>query len=395
MASNYVWSFTTAPTGIAVAVDAGDHHTVALKSDGTVRTWGDNAYGQLGDNTTTDRTTPVQVLGLGGSGYLTGVSSVASGWYHTIALKGDGAVWTWGRGGSGQLGDNAATDRTTPVQVLGPGGSGFLTSVKAIAGGGFHTIVLKNDSTVWAWGQNTFGRLGDGTSTQRNTPVQVVGPGGTGFLTDVKAIGGGLSHTVALKSDGTVWTWGYNSDGQLGDNTVTARTTPVQVKGPGGVGFLTDVKAIASGVNHTIAVKTDGTVWAWGDNAYGQLGDNATTDRTTPVQVSGLTGVVAVTGGRSHSIALKSDGTVWTWGANNTGQLGDGTNTQRTTPVQVVGLGGAGFLTGVSAVASGLGDHTVTVKTDGTVWSWGYGFNGELGNGVIANSTTPVQASGL
>jgi len=396
------------PCETIIAIAAGATHTVALKSDGTVWTWGYNTYGQLGDGTTTHRHTPVQVVGPGGSGFLTDVIAIAGGMDHTIALKSDGTVWTWGDNAAGQLGDGTHTGRTAPVQVVGPGGSGFLTDVIAIAGGYWHTIALKSDGTVWTWGYNIAGQLGDGTYTERHTPVQVVGPGGSGFLTDIITIAGGSSHTIALKSDGTVWTWGWNGLGQLGDGTTSSyRTTPVQVVGPGGIGFLTDVVAIAGGGHHTIALKSDGTVWAWGDNYYGQLGDGNSggvdslydpgIDSNTPVQVLGpggsgfLTDVIAVATRNCHTVALKSDGTVWAWGPNGYGRLGDGTTTDRNTPVLVVGPGGTGYLTDVIAIAAG-GGHTVVLKSDGTVWTWGWNGLGQLGDGTTTDSPTPVRA---
>ena len=296
------------------------------------------------------------------------VLSVKGGDNHTIALKGDGMVWTWGGNDFGELGNGTNTGRWTPVQVSG------LTIVTAIAGGGYHTIALKSDGTVWTWGYNFDGELGDGTNTNRSTPVQVSGLTG---VTGVTAIAGGYLHTIALKGDdGTVWTWGGNAYGQLGDGTFTARWTPVQVSG------LTGVTAIAGGKRHTIALKGDGTVWTWGYNFDGELGDGTNTDRWTPVKVSGLTGVTAIAGGGCHTIALKDDGTVWTWGG------GDGTTTNRWTPVQVSGLAD------VTAIAGGEA-HTIALKSDGTVWTWGLNGNGQLGDGTTTNRWTPVQVSGL
>ncbi len=302
-----------------------------------------------------------------------------------------------GNNQSGQLGDGTTIDRhvLTPVQL-------FALPLH-VAGGGIHSLALLADGTVWAWGNNVWGQLGDGTRISRSTPVQVVGPGGEGFLSDIIAIaaasalssGVRFGHSLALKADGTVWAWGYNGQGQLGDGTTTERTTPVQVVG------LTDVVAIAAGIGPesdadrasgwSLAVKADGTVWAWGDNTYGKLGDGTTTSRSTPVQVVGpggagfLTDVIAVAagggntpftgGGVGHSLALKADGTVWAWGYNLQGQLGDGTTTHRNTPVQVVGPGGIGVLSEITAIAAGGGSqpggHSLALKADGTVWAWG------------------------
>jgi hypothetical protein len=195
-----------------------------------------------------------------------------------------------------------------------------------IAGGANHSIALKSDGTVWDWGFNGNGQLGDDTTTRSEVPVQVVG------LTRITAIAGGANHSIALKSDGTVWDWGFNGDGQLGNDTTTGSEVPVQVVG------LTRITAIAGGANHSIALKSDGTVWDWGFNGDGQLGNDTTTGSTLPVQVVGLTGITAIAGGANHSIALKSDGTVWDWGFNGNGQLGNGTTTGSTLPVQVVDL---------------------------------------------------------
>ncbi|MHB1421144.1 MAG: RCC1 domain-containing protein, partial [Bacillota bacterium] len=314
-------------------------------------------------------------------------AGIAGGYSHTVAFKSDGSAWAWGNNGYGQLGDNTSANKSIPVQVKGAGGTGTLANVVSAAAGYYHSLALKTDGTVWAWGLNGYGQLGDNTTTNRLAPVQVSG------LTNVVAVAAGNSHSLALKSDGTVWAWGLNSSGQLGDNTSTQRITPVQVKGQGGAGFLNGVVAISANGSNSLALKSDGTVWAWGDNYYGQIGDNTTTTRYAPVQVNGLTSVVAVTAGSSHSLALKSDGTIWAWGNNGNGQLGDNTTTQRNTPVQVKGLGGSGFLTGVVAITAG-GSHSLALKSDGTVGDWGYNGYGQLGNNSTAESHTPVQALG-
>ena len=226
-----------------------------------------------------------------------------------------------------------------------------------------------------SWGSNSQGQLGSGGGDS-HTPVNVTS------LTGVTSISAGAEHSLAVKSDGTVWAWGQNANGELGDGTLTDRSGPVQVSG------LTGVIAVAGGTAHSLALKSDGTVWAFGFNQNGQLGDGTTTQRTTPVRVSGLTGVIAIAAGSDHSVALKSDGTIWAWGKNTSGQLGDGTKQKRTTPVR------SGTLTGMTAIAAG-GDSTLAVKSDGTVRAWGYNFYGQLGDGTTTLRTSPVTVTGL
>jgi len=242
--------------------------------------------------------------------------------------------------------------------------------------GEVHALALKSDGTVWAWGGNACGELGDNSYTDRHVPVQVLN------LSGILAVSAGMEHSLALKSDGTVWAWGWNQYGQLGDNsTVSYRTTPVQAQN------LSDIIAISAGV-HSLALKSDGTVWAWGWNDSGQLGDNSTTDRRAAVQVQGLNNVVAITAGKYHSLALKSDGTVWAWGRNTYGQLGDNSTTSRSTPVQVHNLNG------MTKISIG-GYHSLALKSDGTVWAWGRNTFGELGDNTTTNRNTPVQVQSL
>ncbi|HSA98962.1 MAG TPA: hypothetical protein VLF17_07775 [Candidatus Nitrosotenuis sp.] len=276
-------------------ISAGYTHSLELKSDGTVLARGSDRYGQLGDDSKLDdKTTPVQVSGL------SGIVAVSAGGYHSVALKSDGTVWAWGYDRYGQLGDDATrADKATPVKVSG------LSGIVAVSAGGYHSVALKSDGTVWAWGDDYHGQLGDGRKLQyRPTPVQVSG------MSDIVAISAGQFHSLALKSDKTVWVWGEDGDGQLGnDATLANKYTAVQVSG------LSDIMAVAAGGYHSVALRSDGTVWAWGSDRYGQLGDNAGADKATPVQVSDLSDIMAVSAGYGHSFAIKTDGTVWTRGA--------------------------------------------------------------------------------
>ena len=359
-------------TGGAVAVACGEAHSVALMSDGTVRAWGDNTFGQLGDGTADASLAPVQVAGSAGT-VLTGITAIACGANHTVALGSDGTVLAWGENGEGQLGDGTAVDRYAPVQV------GGVKDVLAVACGYGHTIAIappSNPDIVEAWGNNTYNQLGDGTGADSGVPVKIIGMSG------IKAVADGSSHALALRPDGTVWGWGYNYFGQLGDGRSAIKfSLPVQAIS------LAGIKDIAAGQHQTLALGSDGTVRAWGYNYYGQVGVGNTTNSSLPLPV-GLSGAKAVAGGQTYSAALKSDGTVWTWGYNNCGQLGDGTSAQRKTPVQVRGL------IGIKAIACGYA-QTFGLKSDGSVWAWGYNGYGGLGDGSLFQRYSPVQVSGL
>lgn len=295
--------------------------------------------------------------------------AIAGGAYHSLALSADVTVWAWGENEAGQLGDGTTNNSDIPVPVLN------LTNIIAIAGGGWHSLALKSDRTVWTWGYNEYGQLGNNTIDNSSIPVQVHN------LTNVKAIAAGLYHSLALRTDGTVWAWGDNYYGQLGDGTTNHSAVPVQVLN------LTNIVAISCGGIHSMALKSDGTVWAWGDNEVGQLGDGTTNNSTIPVQMLS-TDIAAIAGGGFHSLVLKSDGTVWACGNNGFGQLGDGTNDDSSTPVQVINLGN------IKAVAAGL-VSSLAFSGGGTPWAWGDNYNGILGDETISNSSIPLPVPDL
>ncbi|MFB1489357.1 MULTISPECIES: fibronectin type III domain-containing protein [unclassified Thiocapsa] len=338
----------TSTSGAMQRISGAWVHSLAIKTDGSLWTWGGNGSGQLGDGTTTNRWRPAPVLA--------DVAAAAAGQDHTIALKSNGSVWTWGRNNAGQLGDGTFTDQLTKVQVM--------SGVAAIWAAQWGSRALSTTRSLWLWGDNGFGQIGDGTYNARSNPVQV--------LTNVVAVGAGKFHTLAAKTDRSLWAWGLNSCGQLGDGTTMSRSSPLQV--------MTNVIDAAAGSNHSLALRTDGSLWAWGNNFFGQLGDGTTTESWSPVQI--MNDVVAIDAGDSFTLALKIDGSLWAWGTNSYGQLGDGTITQRLRPVQI--------MTEVSAMAAGY-NYTLALKSDGSLWAWGYNGAGQLGDGTNISRLQPIE----
>jgi alpha-tubulin suppressor-like RCC1 family protein len=352
------------------AIATGNGHSCALTTTGGVKCWGLNSNGQLGDGTTTDRTTAVDVTGL-----TSGVSAIATGNSHSCALTTTGGMKCWGNNGNGRLGDGTTTTRTTAVDV-----TGLTSGVSAIATGNTHSCALTTTGGVKCWGNNGNGQIGDGTTTQRLTAVDV-----TGLTSGVSAIATGNPHSCALTTTGGVKCWGNNGNGQIGDGTTTQRTTAVDV-----TGLTSGVSAIAAGSFHSCAQTTTGGIKCWGDNSMGQLGDGTTTQRTTAVDVTGLTsGVSAIAAGSFHSCALTTTGGMKCWGDNGSGQIGDGNTQSRYTVGDVFGLA-----TGFSYASAGA-EHTCALTTLGGVKCWGNNTSGQLGDGTTTNRKTAVDVTGL
>lgn len=353
--------------GNCIAVSAGGNFSLALLSDGTVRAWGGNKNGQLGNGGRVDSYLPAPVSGL------TGVKAIAAGDSFGLALKNDGTVWAWGDNYCGQLGNDSNIDGNIPVRVKD------LTGVTAIAAGFQHSVALRNDGTVWVWGSDDVGQLGDDEGDSY-LPIRIAN------LDQVVAIAATFNHTLALKRDGAVWSWGWDFTGELGQGGPD--TDDFDAFGPPGpVKNLTGIIAIAAGGSHSLALRSDGAVWAWGNNGFGQLGINQNVQLTRlPVQVTGLTEVAGIAAGGEHSVAVRRDGTVWVWGNNYDNQLDRTDLKESGIPLPVGGL------SNVKAVSAA--DHTLVLKSDGTVWGWGANETGQVGkiNGKISRL---AQANGL
>lgn len=349
----------------------GLYHSVAQRPDGSVWAWGQGSSGQLGNNSTAQSLVPVPVSGLANN------LAVSAGGYHSLALRADGTVVAWGLNNAYQLGDNTTTNRSAPVAVLTPWGP--LGGVSGISAGGSHALALRTDGSVWSWGINGVGQLGGSGDGHVARPVPNLSSG-------VVAVSAGWNSSAALKSDGTVWTWGDNTYGELGRAAAQGSAAALT---PTAIPSFAGVAAISAGAIHDMARKTDGTVWTWGDNTYGELGRTGTTG--TPGAVSGLSGVTTMGAGAGHSVARKSDGTLAVWGLNAYGELGDGTTTNRSSPVTLTSP------TSVTMIGVGSSDyHTLAATTDGSVFGWGYNSNGQVGNNSTTTPiTSPTSVQGL
>ena len=413
------------------AVSAGEDHTCAVKTDHTLWCWGENGFGQLGDGTTSGSDVPVQE-----HTHASDWAAVSASLYHTCAVKTDHSLWCWGDNGTGELGDGTTPSSAVPVRehthasdwaAVSAGGEiecdagsgcyalGYTCAVKtdhslwcwgfngfgelgdgstyydsavpvrvhshasdwaAVSAGVYHTCAVKTDHSLWCWGVNASGELGDGTTTDSTVPVRVHSHAG-----DWAAVSAGGDRTCAVKTDHTLWCWGLNGSGDLGDGTTTSTDVPVREHT-----HASDWAAVSAGVYHTCAVKTDHTLWCWGDNGSGELGIGVTASKAVPVREhSHASDWAAVSAGGNQTCAVKTHHTLWCWGDNGSGELGDGTTTSSDVPVQE-----HTHASDWAAVSAGE-DHTCAVKTDHSLWCWGGNGHGELGDGTTTDSAVPVQ----
>lgn len=300
-------------------------------------------------------------------------TTVSPGGAHTMGIRNGGVLFTWGRNNNGQIGNgtNGVTIYNTPQQI------GADTNWSKISAGNSHCLATKTDGTLWAWGRNGDGQIGVGsTNALFNTPQQI------GTENSWNKISAGDEFCLAIKNNGTLWAWGDNTYGQIGDNSVVDKTSPVQI------GTDNNWVEISAGTDHSIALKSDGTIWVWGRNNLGQFGMAAPLTSSVPIQMGTDTNWSKIYAGREHSIGIKTNNTYWVWGGNTNGQFGNGGTVPSNTPTPITSFDSATFI-------SKGHQHSCVIKTDGTIWSTGGNTSGQLGNGNNTQQVNPVQENSL
>ena len=275
---------------------------------------------------------------------------------HTAVIKEDGSLWTWGSNEFGQLGDGTTEDKLTPVKVMDDVVSVFTRYID--------TMAIKNDNSLWAWGDSNNGMIGAGATKNSNTPVKI--------MDDVVSISASDIDIMVIKNDNSLWAWGQNRYGELGDGTIEYKITPVKI--------MDDVVFVSAEHNYTIVIKNDGSLWTWGRNSSERLGDDTTEDRYIPIKI--MDDVVSAVTGGANTMVIKNDGSLWACGYNNYGKLGDGTKENRLTPIKI--------MDDVVSVSAGI-DHTVAIKNDGSLWTWGRNSSGQLGDGTTEDRYIPIK----
>lgn len=376
-----------------VQVEVGYYHSCALRHDGALWCWGQNLHGELGDGTYARRVLPVQATSSASGFGANNIASIAADLYRTCALNDNGRAFCWGHNAFGQIGDGSTTGRINPVRVEVIG-----TGVQTLSASHHLSCAVGEFGKAWCWGRNNHGQVGDGSTTNRSLPVPVSIAPALGFRDfNIAAVAAGQNHGCARNLRGRAFCWGSNHFGQLGDGTTTDRLTPVQVdtSAPGFNGF--NIAQISAGESHTCALTSTGRAFCWGRNGFGQVGHglpaSVRVELPTAVNTSatgfGVRNIVRIVAGGDSSCALNVNGRAFCWGKNSYGQVGDGTTIDRIAPVQLSALGRE-----LRDIAPGF-YHSCAIDAAGDVWCWGRNNHGQLGEGTTADSLVPVRVLGL
>jgi len=360
-------------------VAAGNLHSLALDSQGNVWAWGNGQNGRLGHGGTGTEQRPRMITGVAG---FNNIIAISAGGAHSMALDANGNVWTWGNGGNGRLGHGGNVDENHPRMITGILG---FSNIIAISAGNAHSMALDRSGNVWTWGHGGSGRLGHGGTNNEYRPRIIT------VFNDILAITAGSGHSMALDEGGNVWTWGSGTFGYLGHGGIVNELRPRMIVGVAGFNGIT---AISAGTIHSMALDGQGNVWTWGNGGNGRLGHGGTAQENRPRMITGITSfnrIMEIKAGHDHNIALDESGNVWTWGSSMNGRLGHGGTANETRPRMITGVAELNSITAIDVGSR----HSITVDTNGNIWTWGHGGSGELGHGNNTTQTRPRRIEGV
>ncbi|QVK16776.1 DUF5011 domain-containing protein [Mycoplasmatota bacterium] len=370
----------------------GTYHSLAITSEGRIFTWGFNDYGQLGDGTTTARNTPTEITGNFNLGEGETITEVSLGYSNTSVITSEGRIFTWGCNNTSQLGDGTTTARYTPTEITSHFYLGDGETITKVSLGKYHSSAITSEGRIFTWGNNYYGQLGDGTTTARYTPTEITSHFNLGEGETITEVILGCTHSSAITSEGRIFTWGNNNYGQLGDGTTTNKSIPTEIT----IGVGETITEVSLGYSHSSAITSEGRIFTWGMNYYGQLGDGTSIDKNIPIEITSnfILGfeetITEVILGHYHSSVITSEGRIYTWGANHTGQLGDGTTTNKSIPTEITSNFNLGLEETITEVILG-GTHTSTITSEGRIFTWGRNYYGQLGDGTTISRYTPTQ----
>jgi uncharacterized repeat protein (TIGR02543 family) len=386
------------PDETITSLSLGSAHSAALTSLGRVYTWGNNLYGRLGDGTTTQRNTPVEITSQFGLNEGESISSICLGGLHSSAISSSGRVLMWGHNDYGEIGDGTVINRLAPVDITSQFSLGVDETIISMSLAYSHSSAISSLGKVFTWGNNAFGRLGDGTEVNKSLPTEITSNFYLSEGDTIVHIYISGASSAALSSFGSVFTWGYNVYGKLGDGTEVKKSLPTEITSNFGLSVGETITNISIGENHSSAISSLNRVFMWGGNAHGQLGDGTTTPRLTPIEITNKFGLESgenidrVVSGVNHSIALSSFNRVFSWGNNEYGGLGDGTTIQRNSPTDIT----EEFTLGAEEIINNIyigNRFSSALSSEGSLFIWGYNSSGQLGDGTTTSRSTPAAIS--
>jgi alpha-tubulin suppressor-like RCC1 family protein len=377
-------------------IELGSSLSAALISNGRVFTWGSNSSGRLGDNSTNNRIVPTEITSNFNLDTNDKIVSLSLSWDHSAVISSSGRVFTWGRNNYGQLGDNTILNRSVPTEITSNFNLGSNDKIVSLSLGYYHSSAVSSNGRIFTWGDNGYGKIGDGATTSRLIPTEITSNFNLATNDKIIALSLGWDHSSAVSSTGRIFTWGRNGSGQLGDGTTTDRLMPTEITSRFALSANDKIISLSLSGYNSSALSSSGRIFGWGDNNYGQIGDGTTNNRLVPTEITSrfsLTAgdkIISLSLGGDHSSAVSSAGRIFTWGRNSEGQLGDGAILNRSVPTEITSR--FSLAAGDKIVATSLGsNHSSAISSSGRLFTWGFNGTGQLGNGNTNISLLPTE----